>query len=1282
MSPARYGEYELVENPAMNLLHQLGWDSVDAFDETLGSSGTLGRDNQGEVVLVHRLRPALRALNPGLPEVAIDQATEELLRDRSAMVPTKANHAVYELLRDGAKVIVAGDDGSEVIKTVRFVDWNNSANNDWLAASQVWITGPLYKRRADIVGFVNGIPLLFIECKASHNKLEEAFRKNIRDYRDAIPHVFWYNGFVLLSNGSATKVGSTYAGWDFFSEWKKINSEGEVGVVSLETTLRGTCEPARFLDIVENFICYQEQPGGLVKKLAKYHQYLGVQEAMEAIDALPTLEGRLGVFWHTQGSGKSLSMLWFTQKVLRKRPGNWTFVMVTDREELDGQLYGEFKDAGVITSAEVRATSGENLRQLLAADHRYVFTLIHKFRTLAGETKMPVLSDRSDVIVLADEAHRTQYDTLALNMRNALPNASFLAFTGTPLMAGEEKTAHVFGSYVSTYSFRDSKIDGATVPLYYENRIPELQIVNESFPDELNEILEAAELDDDEERALSRRFHREYELITRTDRMEKIAEDLVSHFVGRGFKGKGMYVAIDKATAVRMFDFVTVAWASHLAKLKSSLAETPELEQPWIFQQIEFMETTDMAVVVSQGQNEIADMEALGLDIRPHRRRMVTEDMDEKFKDPKDSFRLVFVCAMWMTGFDAPSCSTIYLDRPMRNHTLMQTITRANRVFPDKKNGLIVDYIGVFRDLERALAIYALPRTGESDEESPIREKLALAGELHDAIVETTAVLEANDIDIDALIAAREFEYIALRDSAVEALLVDEETKRAYLSVANLVRRLYKALLPDPSANAVSPAVRVIRNIAQKIASEAEPPDVSAVMDDVERLLDRSVGAEEYVIRAAATGVDPDPVIDLSAIDLDALAARFAGRKHTETEKLKTSVESRVKVAVSRNPTRIDFVHKFEHLLAEYNAGSLNIDEMLRRLIRLSQELTEEERRAVAEDLDEETLAIFDILTRPGPDLSDTERRTVKEVARQLMGHIADKLVLDWRSKLASRSAVRVEVSRVLDHGLPDAYDPALFDEKVDRVFEHLFDSYYGEGESIYAGEPVEGRARLTVGTAVAADVDLAARALSEDVVLRINEDADFARRVALRLCGQAVSFALAIDELLFADENDEVEFKASSRWNLETQQIDKRLELAIVKTVAGFQNARGGTLLIGVNNDGIPVGLDQDFASVRPSSADGYVNWLTTLFVNSMGNLAAARTRIRMERARDQDVCRVDVAAASQPVWVKRSDKRAFYARMNNSTREVTEAEAEAYVSERWPGVGAAASSISGTLS
>ena len=1268
MVPGGYGEAELVEGPALKLLGQLDWDVVDAFDEKPGPDGTLGRDNQGEVVLLHRLRPVLRLLNPGMPESALKQAVEELTRDRSAMSPTKANRDVYDLLRDGARVTVADEHGSESIETVRFIDWNNSANNDWLAASQVWITGPLYKRRADIVGFVNGIPLLFIECKASHRKLEEAYTKNIRDYRDTIPHVFWYNAFVLVSNGSDTKVGSTFASWDFFAEWKKINSEGDQGVVSLETALRGTCAPARLLDITENFVAYQDRPGGLVKALARYHQYFGVAEAMEATGTLDIRQGRLGVFWHTQGSGKSLSMLWFTQKVLRKMPGNWTFVMVTDRQELDDQLYGDFENAGVIAGGHVQANSADHLRELLGEDHRYVFTLIHKFRPLGDEAEMPVLSDRSDIIVIADEAHRTQYDILASNMRKALPNASFLGFTGTPLIAGEEeRTREVFGSYVSVYSFLDSKEDGATVPLYYENRIPELQIVNESFSEELDDILEAAELDEGEERALSRKFHREYELITRADRLTKIAEDLVAHFVGRGFLGKAMYVAIDKATAVRMYNLVQLSWERRLSELKDSLAGLPELEQAPIESQIAFMEETDMAVVVSQGQNEIADMEAVHLDIRPHRKRMVSEDLDSKFQDPYDPFRLVFVCAMWMTGFDAPSCSTIYLDRPMRNHTLMQTIARANRVFPEKKNGLIVDYIGVFRDLERALAIYALPRPDEPDE-SPILDKSGLIAELHNAVAETSAYLEANDIDIDALMVAREFEFIALRDNAVETLLVDEETKKGYVTAANRVRRLFKAVLPDPIAHAVSPAVRVIRNIAQKIAAQSEAPDVSGVMDEVELLLDRSVGAEEYVIRAAATGVDVGPVIDLSAIDFDALAARFAGRKHAETEKLKTTLEGRVKDAAQRNPTRIDFVERFEQLLADYNAGSLNIDEMLQRLIRLSQELSEEERRTVTEEMDEESLAIFDILTRPGPDLTDTERRAVKDVARELLDHIADKLVLDWRTKLSSRSAVRVEVQNVLDQGLPDAYDPALYEEKVSRVYEHLFDSYYGEGRSVYTGALSEAQSSSPVGVAVSAEVDLSADRFSEDIVERINEDAEFARRVALQYCRQAVTFAFELDELLRTEENDEVEFKSSARWNLETLAVDKRLELAIVKTVAGFQNTRGGTLLIGVNNDGVPVGLEQDYSTVKPANVDGYVNWLTGLFAHMMDHSAAARTRIRVERANGCDVCRVDVAAASQPVWVAKSKtERVFYARLNNSTREVPEGEVDRYVKERW---------------
>ncbi|MDI6784928.1 MAG: HsdR family type I site-specific deoxyribonuclease, partial [bacterium] len=415
---------------------------------------------------------------------------------------------------------------------------------------------------------------------------------------------------------------------------------------------------------------------------------------------------KLGVFWHTQGSGKSISMIFLAQKVLRKIPGNWTFVIITDRKELDKQIYDNFVHTGAVSETQTQADSSAHLRQLLMEDHRYVFTLIHKFRTETGE-KHPVLSTRSDIIVITDEAHRTQYDTLALNMRTALPNASFIAFTGTPLIVGEEKTRLVFGDYISIYNFKQSVDDKATVPLYYENRIPELQLTNENLNEDMQQMLEEAELDEEQEKKLEREFSREYHLITRKDRLETIARDIVVHFINRGFRGKAMVVCIDKATAVKMYDTVKKHWKAYIPVLQQELArETDETKQAELSDKLCYMRETDMAVVVSQAQNEIDEMRKKGLDILPHRKRMVKEDLDTKFKDSEDKFRLVFVCAMWMTGFDAPACSTIYLDKPMRNHTLMQTIARANRVFRDKVNGLIVDYVGVFRDLQKALAIY------------------------------------------------------------------------------------------------------------------------------------------------------------------------------------------------------------------------------------------------------------------------------------------------------------------------------------------------------------------------------------------------------------------------------------------------------------------------------------------------------------------------------------------------------------------------------------------------
>ena len=509
-----------------------------------------------------------------MPAEAVEQAVTEITRPRTVMHYARANQQIHALMRDRVEVSVRQEDGTTLPEKLTVIDWEHPENNDFLLVSQLWVHSDLYRRRTDLIGFVNGIPLVFIELKASHRNLKHAYDDNLRDYRDSIPHLFTPNGFLVLSNGAESKVGTITSGWEFFSEWKKINSEGEEGSVSLETVIRGMCTKERLLDLIENFVVFQDLPGGFVKLLARNHQYLGVNNALARMEELrhapPEERGKLGVFWHTQGSGKTLSMLFFSQKVLRKMPGNWSFVIVTDRDDLDEQAHKEFLWAGVVTEKHVRATGSAHLRQLLAEDHRYVFTLIQKFRTEKGETH-PVVSDRDDVIVITDEAHRTQYDTLALNMRNALPNAGFLGFTGTPLIAGEERTREVFGDYVSVYNFAASAADHATVPLYYENRIPQLQIANPNFGDDLMAIVEEADLDEMQERQLARALGQQYELITRDDRLEAVAKDIVDHFLGRGFPGKALVVSIDKVTAVRTYDKVQHFWAERIEKNQQAL---------------------------------------------------------------------------------------------------------------------------------------------------------------------------------------------------------------------------------------------------------------------------------------------------------------------------------------------------------------------------------------------------------------------------------------------------------------------------------------------------------------------------------------------------------------------------------------------------------------------------------------------------------------------------------------------------------------------------------------
>lgn len=1272
--PGPFSEARLVEEPALELLSELGWEVVHAWSETFGPAGTLGRDSMHEVVLVHRLRDAIRVLNPDVPEPIREEALQAVTKDRSVMDRVRANREVHTLLRDGYRTEWADDRGEKRFATVRFVDFLDSTKNDWLAASQVWVAGELYRRRTDLVLFVNGIPLVLAEFKEPNRPAKAAFDENVTDYRDTIPQLFVPNGFVICSNGSDAKVGASYAPWEFFGDWKVIDADGNRGVVALETAMRGTCAHDRLLDLVENFTAFIERPGGLIKVVARNHQFLGVNAAIENLQRVRASgEKRLGVFWHTQGSGKSLSMLWFTQKVLRRISGAWTFVMVTDRTELDVQLHGEFADAGAISAeAQVHATSAAHLRELLAADHRYVFTLIHKFRldAKAGETSMPVLSDRSDVIVITDEAHRSQYDTLALNMRRALPNAAFMGFTGTPLIAGEELTRQQFGDYVSIYNFRAAIEDGTTVPLYYENRIPELQLINDDFSDELTALLEDAELDEDAEGQLARRFGREYTLLSRPERLRTIARDLVTHFVGRGFTGKAMYVGVDKAAAVRMYEYVQEAWANHRGELQRRHDALPELERPWLASRLALMDSTDMAVVVSQSQNEIAHLERHGLDIRPHRKRMNEEDLAERFKDAQDPLRIVFVCAMWMTGFDAPSVSTIYLDRPMRNHTLMQTIARANRVFPDKDNGLIVDYIGVFRNLETALAIYGAANA-EAGVDSPIQQVDALVVALGEAIDEVIRLCSAAGVDLPALRDATGFEHIALRDAAVEALLADEKRQAAFLAAARHVRKLFKALLPDPAAAAQQATVAAIRVLAERLLDLGRPPtpDLDEIADAVDELLDRSVGAEEYVIRAAAEGSEPDPLIDLSQIDFDTLAARFAGRKRAETDRLAALLKRRAIAAATRNPTRYDLVERIEELIATYNAGSLNIDEYLRRLVELSRSLTEEEQRGVVEGLSEEELAIFDLLTKPDPVLTAAERAVVKASAKRLLIDLHDKLVLDWRRKAATAADVRSSIRRLLDADLPaDPYPPDVFDTKVQAVFDHVATAYGDDGRSAYDGTAVEpvtlggGVSTVSAGTVTAA-------ALSEEVVAQLRTDAEFVALVAEKLGLVGKPELRTIDELIDNDEDYAVEFKSTARWDVRENQPSRATEDAIVKTVAAFLNTDGGTLLIGIGPDRAVVGLAHDYERVKPKNGDGFVNWLTTHLITALGYTPVTRTRARIIVHAGHEICRVDVAASPSPVWARTSkDEQVFFVRMNNSTRALPDAEIDAYRAERWP--------------
>lgn len=1069
-----YSEDNLIEQTAIDLFfNQLGWDTLLAFNkESYGEGSTLGRLNKKEVVLKKIFLEKIKEFNPGLPRKAYDEAYEKLTEESSTKTLAEINFEKYLMLRNGIQVDFINDKGEQVEnKTLKVFDFDNADNNNFLAVRQLWIQGKSNReRRPDIIGFVNGIPLLFIELKAAHRKLVNAYNDNFIDYKDVIPKLFYYNAFVLLSNGIESRIGSVTGKYQHFHEWKRITEE-DAGIVALDRIIIGVCDKKRFLDLFENFILFDNSMGNVVKLIARNHQFIGVNKAIENIQHKEQLyklgkisleeKQKLGVFWHTQGSGKSYSMVFFCQKIHHKFTGSYTFLIVTDRNELDTQIYGTFSGVGAVPEIKagakdsLKANSGKHLRELLSSEHRYLFSLIHKFNFEEEITK------RDNIIVISDEAHRTQSGQLAMNLRNALPYASFIGFTGTPLFKDDEITKRIFGDYVSRYDFKRSVDDGATVPLYYENRGEYLGLKNPEINEQIRTVIdeESEDLDSDQRSRIEQLFAREYPILTAKKRLDAIAKDVVWHFCNRGYKGKGMFIALDKLTAVRMYDLITQHWKQYVEKLGREVSKGTYGDQEFLekSRELQWIKETEICVVVSAEQNEIQKFQKWDLDIEPHREKMNTQDLETRFKDEDDPFRFVIVCAMWITGFDVPSLSTLYLDKPLKSHTLMQAIARANRTNEGKNNGLIVDYIETYTALIDALSIYGSNGdNGETSEdgrpEPPVKPKEELVGQLEEALDATEAFLQDEvNFDLQELIKADNLLKLAALEKAINAVYTNDETKRKYQILAREVFRKYKALQPDKVLNQYAQRKNAIDVIYTAIEENIESSDVADLMRKIQNVVDESIES-----RLAEPSHNDGKNIDLSGLDFELLEQYFlkTKNKNAAVQSLKDKIEQQLKQMVERNPLTVDYYKRYQEIIEEYNRGKdeVVIKETFRKLIELVNSYSEVEADTKREGLTDEQKAIFDIL-RQGKQLKEKEKNEIKRIAVELLNELKkEKLRIDrWADKSVTAAAVFNTVSKTLFETLPyPTYELDDVDLRTNLIYEHLKNQYFGGGMSVY----------------------------------------------------------------------------------------------------------------------------------------------------------------------------------------------------------------------------------------
>lgn len=1046
-----YSEDALIENATEEVLIELGWKVVTAWqNESFGEQGLLGRDNKTEVVLERYVLAALQRLNPNLPELAYSRAIEKIIQREADKTIAQQNKTKYQLLKNGIEVSFVNAEGKTEKKTLKIFDYKNYSNNHFLAVRQLEVSGELHNRRPDVIGFVNGIPLVFFELKSHANDLRSAYDDNFKDYKDTIPHLFYHNAFVILSNGTDAKVGTITSPYKYFLDWKRITENAE-GIVSLDTMLRGTCAPENLMDIFENFLLFDESNGNIVKLMAKNHQFIGVNKVLDNVSHIEDLEGKLGVYWHTQGSGKTYSMVFLCEKIHRKFGGSYTFLIVVDRTELENQAYDTFSGVGIVNNKNViagkkKGISGrDHLRELLSENHRYVFSLIHKFSidpTL--ETEYPLITERKNIIVISDEAHRTQGGKYARNMRFfGLPNASFLGFTGTPIIKeDEEVTKNIFGEYVSVYDFKRAIEDEATLPLKYLNRGEKLNIENPALDEQMAEILEEEDLDEDQKKKLAYLFSKEYPILTAESRLRAIAKDLVWHFNERGYQGKAMFVALDKPTAVRMYEYVMDYWPDYLAELQNQITKAKDIQEEQELQRkYNLVKSTEVCVVISSEQNEIDKFKKMNLDIELHRRRMVERNLEKEFKDEDNPFRLAIVCAMWITGFDAPCVSTVYLDKPIKGHTLMQTIARANRVYDDEKeNGLIVDYGNVYQQLEKAYAIYGEGGKGTGggkNDPKPFEELKTMAKEIQQAIDEVVTMLKEENFDLNTLIEATAMSKIAAVNNGANAVCRNDESRAKFEIAARNVFRKYKALFPEKEAKKFTKQYNAIDAIYNKLNQKVKSADVTEIIMRLQTVVNDSIDIDSV---SETVNVE----VDLSKLNVEALQKAFAKvpRQNELVYDLNRAVEQKLEQMLKENPLRMEFYERYKEIVEAYNNGKseAELKRSFDQLTAFVQTLSQEEKRAYLENLDEPTLSIFDLLIQ-NKELTNKEREQVKKVAKDTLDKLQQgKLnVPNWKESRELKAGIKTTIYDQLLWLPEEKYTDEEVSMKSIAVYQHVY---------------------------------------------------------------------------------------------------------------------------------------------------------------------------------------------------------------------------------------------------